>query len=681
MLASLIGIAILFFMNILVMASAYLLAFRNFRFKNALDAWIFCFLVYFAQIVAMELMLGIEARLFLWKLVILEAAILFAVWMKTRKREKVYPERENVFGLVFYDKVALFTFSILAGFALVKIGVNLVNPPFGWDSLNYHFSFPVEWLKAGNLVNPITINDDPSPPYYPINGSLFFFWLMVPLKNVFLADLGQVPFFIISFFLVYAISKKTGASRELSFFAACLFALIPNYFKQLQVAYVDMMVAVLFLGALNFLLLIKEEYSLSNVTGFALSLGLLLGTKTVALPYAALLFLPFLYLAISNQTNFKKRYFLVACVLIIILGGFSYIRNTVLTGNPLYPMTYKVFGKTIFKGVMDVSIYGAHFEAKDYSLGKILFHEGLGAQSLLFILPGCLLALPVSLIKKKIGRNALLLYILALPLFLSLVWRFLIPLANIRYLYPMLGIGMVVSFYCLKALNIPMRIIKVLVVICVIASIPELAKRQELVAGMIMCAVLFIIISLRAQRLPLILALYFGFFALVWLNYDYNKNEYSRYNKMVRYSGFWPQATQAWEWLDSNTFGNNIAYCGRPVPFPLYGTGFKNNVYYVSVNRIDPARLEYYPEAHYSWGRDFLELHNNLEQKGNYRGDANYGVWLGNLLRRKTDYLFVYSLHQTREIVFPGEDSWARIHPDRFTLVYSNDIVHIYKIL
>jgi hypothetical protein len=150
---------------------------------------------------------------------------------------------------------------------------------------------------------------------------------------------------------------------------------------------------------------------------------------------------------------------------------------------------------------------------------------------------------------------------------------------------------------------------------------------------------------------------------------------------MVKYSGFWPEATMAWDWLNRNTKNNNIAYVGRPVPFPLYGTNFKNNVYYVSVNKIEPAKVHYFPNSYYRWGYDFLELHKNLEAEGNYRSQANYTIWLNNLMRRNTDYLFIYSLHQTKDIQFPLEDMWAKNNPDKFTLVFINRTIHIYKII
>jgi hypothetical protein len=222
-----------------------------------------------------------------------------------------------------------------------------------------------------------------------------------------------------------------------------------------------------------------------------------------------------------------------------------------------------------------------------------------------------------------------------------------------------------------------------------LVSLPELAKRQELIASVTLTFLLFFLlppfIKYMEQKWPIkkifiYLSLVFIVSVLALLEKDYVNNEYSRYTSMVKYSGFWPDATRAWDWLNRNTQGNNIAYIGRPVPFPLYGTNFKNNVYYVSVNKTEPARIHYFSNSCYKWGSDFLSLHRSFEESQNYRGNADYSVWLLNLLRRKTDYLFVYSLHQTKNVEFPLEDRWAKTNVNRFTPVFTNETVHIYKI-
>jgi hypothetical protein len=676
-------------MNLIAGSSAFCLNYRALRFNNFVDSLISLFLIYLSQVIATQLFLGICSALYLRNLILLNLVVFLFVWWLTRNRVSSFniaslkPQLNSLLG----NKIILFGFCLILGFAVVKIFINLVNPPFGWDSLNYHFTFPVEWLKHANLNNPITVSDDPAPTYYPINGSLWFLWLIFPFRSIFLADLGQVAFFVLAALALYNIARKLGLSRELSVYAVLLFTVIPNFFKQLQIAYVDVMVGALFFCCLNFLFSLKSEFTLRNALLYGLSLGLFIGTKTIALAYGALLVLPFLWLCAANiRKSYLGVYALSAA---FILGGFAYLRNFIQTGNPLYPVDFQLFGKIIFRGVIDKSSYGAHFKPQDYSLSKILFHEGLGAQSLIFILPSVFLALPLALLRKK-KVSFFLLYFLVLPFSCYLVFRYVIPLANTRYLYPCLGIGLITGMYFYDLLGIPAALMRVLVLLCLLASLPELAKRQELVAAAILTFTLLVLsgpllkicarIARAGWRAALILSLA-GIFCLSPLERFYLKNEYPGYAKMVKYSGFWPQATQAWAWLNENTNGNNIAYVGRPVPFPLYGTSFKNNVYYVSVNKTEPAKLHYFKQSRYRWGDDFSQFHCDLEEPGNYRGAASYAVWLSNLSSRDTDYLFIYSLHQTKDIQFPMEDAWAKVHPDRFRSVFSNETIHIYRVL
>jgi len=681
---------IFFLMNLVIAASSFLLTSRIIKYNNFVDSLLSFLIFCFAQIVFTELLLGIFGILNLGNLILLNLGVLWGVYLITRNKKNSFGfiDLGGITAKFLNSRIQLLFVSVILAFGLIKVCINLNNPPFGWDSLNYHFTFPVEWLKHGNLLNPITIFDDPSPSYYPINGSLMFLWLIFPLKNVFLADLGQIPFFILALLAVYNIARKIGLNRDFSFYASALFLLIPNFFKQLEIAYVDVMVAALFLACINFLFLLNKRFVWQNILLYSLSLGMLLGTKTVALPYSVLLFIPFVYLAIKKISKFYL--FLASILIIIIFGGFSYLRNLIVTGNPLYPLNFTLFGQTVFSGVMDRAIYSSHFKAEDYALSKLLFHEGLGVQSIIFILPSIVLALPITLIKRRKNINFNLAYFLILPFLMYLVYRYVIPLANPRYLYPLLGMGVIMGFYLVDILKPPKRVVSLSLVICLLASISELAKRQELIAS-IALTILFLFLSplliktikqvLLPRRLVISSVLAISLFSLVALEKSYKKNEYPRYTKMVEYSGFWPDATRAWEWLNQNTTGNNIAYIGRPVPFPLYGSRFKNNVYYVSVNKTDPPRLHDFKDSHYSWGYDFSSLHENLKADGNYRSDANYSVWLTNLQRRKTDYLFIYSLHQTMDIEFPIEDKWASFTRKKFTPVFSNETIHIYKVI
>ncbi len=679
---------IFLFLNILVLGSASFIVYKALRIKGVVDSVIALFVIYFSQIVFMELVLGVAGALYLTNVVALSFALFISAYLLTKKNEFCfsYLKFNQYFNELLSNKLYIFIFSIAASFFLVKILVNLFNPPFGWDSLNYHFTFPVEWLKHGNLSTPITVFDDPSPTYYPINGSLFYLWLILPLKSVFIADLGQLPFFVIAVISVYSISQKIGLNRSFSFYSAVLFALIPNFFKQLQIAYVDVMVGALFLVCLNWLFLLKQNFTWQNILIYSLSLGVLIGTKTTALAFSALLIVPFILMCFKNYRKVNLGLVFIVCIL--FFGGFSYLRNLIETGNPLYPLDFGLFDINIFKGVMGKAVYAAHFDAWDYSLGKMLFHEGLGAQALLFILPGIFLALPVAFIKRKKELNFSFIYFLALPILIYFVYRYIIPLANVRYLYAGMGSGVVLGFYVFDILKIKKAVINFLVFVCIFSSVPSLAKRQELAASLILTVVAFLFLtnfkrmSLFTDKKITLIAIVILIFSLLFLGGKYyNKNEFRRYYKMVKYSGFWPEAAKAWDWLNSNTIGNNIAYTGRAVPFPLYGSGFKNSAYYVSVNKIQPAKLHYFNNSKYEYEPGFESLLKTIEQENNYRGNADYKTWLDNLLNTNTDYLFVYSLQQTRSTIFPLEDNWAMVNPYKFKLVFTNNTIHIYRII
>ncbi|MFH1507302.1 MAG: hypothetical protein ABIG46_02590 [Candidatus Omnitrophota bacterium] len=621
-------------------------------------------------------------------LIALNVIILAAVFFITRKNKFTFDLSVSGIRIGLRNKVLLLLFSALCVFSLSKLAINLVNPPFGWDNLNYHFSFPVYWLKTGNLHIPLTVNCDPAPSYYPINGSLLYLWFMLPLKNVFIADLGQLPFFVIAILSLYSLARKIGLSRQYSFYACGLFLIIPNFFKQMEIAYVDVMIGALFLACLNFLFSLNERLDFKHALIFSISLGLFLGIKSVALPYSVLLMILFTYLYLKNVRGIGV-YLPVFLLIIFALGGYSYLRNFLDTANPLYPLDYKLFGKVVFKGVVDMATWKAHFTLKDYSFFKVLFREGLGLQTIFFVLPAIFLSLPVVLLKKKKALNFSLIFLTLVPGLLYLIYRYVIPLANVRYLYALMGLGMVLAFYIAKIMNVPLKLLKILAVICTLDSMFKLGSDEELIFSAILTFAFFALflflgrkkmswlIKPRAVLSIFIIAL----LALFILERDYRKNEYSRYVKMEDYSGFWPDATRAWEWLNQqSTIGNNIAYVGRPVPFPLFGTDFKNNVYYVSVNNIEPAKLHFYPKSRYRWGSDFLSQQKSFEEDNNYRGNADYQVWLSNLLKRKTEYLFVYSLHQTEILLFPVEDDWAKSHPDKFNPVFSNETVHIYRV-
>lgn len=682
------GIIISLLMNAAVAYTAWLLVSRVLAIKGCVDIGTAWFLLYFSQIVLSELLPGIFGILRLPNVILFNVFILLFVWLIARRTKPSF-EIKNAKRSIFEflnSKLILLFFSVIAGFSLVKIYINLVNPPFGWDCFNYHFVFPVEWFKQGNLCIPISIADDPSAPYYPINGSLYFLWLMMPFKNVFLADLGQVPFFLLAFLSLYGIARKIGIGKNYSFYAAALFIFTPNIFRQMEIAYVDVMLAALFFSSINFLLLFYEAFTLSSLVCFSLSFGLFLGIKTSAIVYGVFPFIFFviiIFKGIKKVSYFKKRtaYLGLFFFITAVLGGFSYIRSLALTGNPLFPADIAVLGKNIFKGVMPFSGYRSEWTSDKFNLARLLFHEGMGLQFIVFVFPSLFAGVPF-LLHKVFKKHLRLkdLFIVLLPLFLWFSFLFLMPQLWVRYLYVFVGPALILSFYMLETVKAPAKIVKAVVFICLAASMFEVSRHIELVASIVLSVFIFYLLSKKIwgdRKIWMALALAF-FFSLHVFNIDYSRNEFKNYLLKCRFP---QEEREAWFWLSQNTDGSKIAYAGRPDVLPLYGSNFKNDVLYVSVNKVHPVKLHDFLGAKYVYTKDYLALHKNLEKDGHYREKPDYHAWLKNMRSEDVDLLLIYSLNRVEGDVFPIEEEWARNNPQVFSLVFSNNSVRIYKVL
>ena len=154
----------LIIMNLIVLASAGLLMRYFFPFKDIIDYLLAFFLLYLAQVVLSQELLGIFNILSLMNVILLNLFILVVIFffIKSMKLKPVYGLKakfEEAVSGISLNRTQFFCVGAIMAFALIKVGINLVNPPFGWDSLNYHFTYPVEWLKNGRQKTQQEIED------------------------------------------------------------------------------------------------------------------------------------------------------------------------------------------------------------------------------------------------------------------------------------------------------------------------------------------------------------------------------------------------------------------------------------------------------------------------------------------------------------------------------------------
>ena len=238
--------------------------------------------------------------------------------------------------------------ALLLGMRSLILGVKVVS-----DGPIYHLYFAVRWWKAGKLPLVAVPFGESAATYFPANGDLWFAWLTVTSGGDGLARIGQVPFLYLASAAAFGCARTLGASRQASLVATCWFASsMPLLIFSFEPNVDTIFVAGYLLATYFFLQAACAEESLAEFSLGALAAGLAMGTKPTAI-----VFIPPL-LAIANLHTLREsipvRTKIVRTAVIafvpLLTAGFWFMRNWVLTGNPLYPLELRLLGHTLVPG-------------------------------------------------------------------------------------------------------------------------------------------------------------------------------------------------------------------------------------------------------------------------------------------------------------------------------------------
>ena len=420
---------------------------------------------------------------------------------------------------------------------------------------------------------------------------------------------------------------------------------------------------------------------------FGISLGLLVGSKITNFVWLVA-FLPFILYTLFKSAKTAKLSLSkmssslgIMFFMIVLFGSYMYIKNYVFTGNPLFPVSLKIFGKTIFPGLLDNAAYAMHMAGSEkFDLMGILFHEGLGVQLLALILPCTFI--PIFFYKYLKGKvnspNEHLLLFLT-PLIMLILYVVLINVWRTRYLFVYFTMGLVTAIIFVTKLPRGNKYLALISFISIFAAAFELAKRYELVMSILFSLVLFIALVIykkqlvgfykgRTFRKVMLAGLLAMVFFLVYFNNKYNREEFDRYTVSLSKKEVWQEDIgRAWKWLNdqTGTSGARIAYTGRIEFYPLFGSRLKNSVTYISINAKETSPYN--------------------KPDGLCRRTKDFSAWAENLRKAKIEYLFAaLPCFQNREVDDPTkftiEDEWASGHPQLFKLLFKNSLVHIYSV-
>lgn len=658
----------LFAMGFILFCSAWIFVKKTLKNKLSLDLYINTFVIMTTQMILSMILLSFIGQMYLSKLFVLNVAVLLILILKYR----TFPDIVDVLWLFRQTFLWLrrnFILSIILSF----IGVNYIlalfqaiyEPPSGYDSMAYHLPMAIEWIKTGKIL-PIYFALFLS--YMPGTGELLSATQIMTIKSDFLVSSIQFPFLIISAISIYSIGKTIGLNKKASLIASLFLFSTPVFVEEVQRLYIDIIFMSFVLLTLHYAL---KYLKTKNRTFFFLSAvtaGLLMGTKYIGMHFLILI-IPVLIISliIHSKIQILKFIFFIKNSLLwisitLLVGGYWYIRNWVITGNPIFPSPvtigkFALFQSGISPYYMDilkrVTLIN-NLKGYDITPYKEHIYLSFGQPLLITLGIGIVCALILILIEKqRISRKILNVYLILLPLFTIIVYS-TIPFSTLihiamRYVFifvPLASLSYAfiasINKYLLKSVSIT------LVGLLIYALIPitnpnslinppttlifRIPFNSLLMLSIIAFVILRVALSFKPRTnitrkksiLGVISVTVIACLVMSGALKDYEIRKFSWYEKHYYEVGH----TAAW--LNSNTRGDNIAFSPNiDRPYPFYGSGFKNDIYDIHINtKENKLYHEYYFPFKEDWS-DYNTFNIDITKKSGYKS-ANITVALIN---------------------------------------------------
>ena len=411
------NIAMYISVNLLLFSSWYILLYKKKNYLSFADRLIGAFVLGLTQIIATEMLLGVVFKklfavpLFLSNIFI-SSSILIFVLLQEKMGTKIYPAGKNIsnrvsheikdetvriFGIIKRDRILFCIFCLFITVFFWLIFLAYLFPSYGWDALWYHLPIVGNILQRGAIEEEaVSFSINLFINIFPKNIELFFLWNTIFLNSDIIMDMSQLFFTITGVLTIYSIAVKLKIKEEYAIYSSLLFFFTPVIILQSTMNYVDIAVSVLFLIAINFLMRDDREKRTTPVLLSGLATGILLGSKGSGPIFLIVLSAAILIHELTGYFNLVKprsnlssnipdkkcrngfvkdsliTYMVNFMPAVLLLGGYWYIKNWMLYGNPVYPMEVSFFNITLFKG-----LYGGIIDSAPGILDKLPWLQGL----------------------------------------------------------------------------------------------------------------------------------------------------------------------------------------------------------------------------------------------------------------------------------------------------------------
>ncbi|MCC5876383.1 MAG: hypothetical protein JJU11_09225 [Candidatus Sumerlaeia bacterium] len=214
------------------------------------------------------------------------------------------------------------------------------------DDLAYHFVTVTGWMRSGSLSHPLIAMGS----YYPFNPHLLSFYLTLPTGNIRWTWLASVFWSLLAMASIIRLGSTMGSVNRAHFMlVASVFAFSGSILWMTRIfCSSDLAGASALIAAAVYLVPTTDDTARDRNASLlvaGLMCGFAIGTKPTYLVPAAVLLLGALVLPMLRDRLDFGRVWRASIRPAMILGGavfftgsFWYIRNLIISGNPLFPI-------------------------------------------------------------------------------------------------------------------------------------------------------------------------------------------------------------------------------------------------------------------------------------------------------------------------------------------------------
>ncbi|HKV11506.1 MAG TPA: phospholipid carrier-dependent glycosyltransferase, partial [Thermoanaerobaculia bacterium] len=532
-----------------------------------------------------------------------------------------------------------------------------------FDDLSYHLTAVATWHRHGDLRMVKFSMGDSGTAFYPILSEISAWALLAPFRDSDVAARWvELPFALFSLVALAAVARRLGLSPRAAAFAVLLYASIRRFFPVLALgAGNDHAAAFFTLAALDGILETAWKPRPGSAASTGLALGLLVGTKYIGVLNAATLLALLALLVLVRRPRLAGTALagLVAllAVTMAIAGGYTYLRNAVTAGNPLFPAP--LLGLPGWEGA--TMAFRSQFPEYRIDVPRFLTARPdlFGPLFPFTLLPAALLAPFLALRKGPWTQRIETALVFALPAVFFLEFLYLMhDHRDVRYFASGIALAAVAFAWLTERIGPRAGVaIRALVLLAATASVLARAfsPGKIFLGTLLVVAAALVATRWRPVRLPGLRWAGIAGLALLLIAMFPAGAAVAKYQRVKLRD---QTAAYTLEEL-AGPSGARIAYAGWNQPYLFFGSRLQNDVQYVPST---PSLAH----QHYTWGGS---PDVPLRSAGRYR------TWRQNLERQKIDYVVLFRSRWENP-----ERRWIVRHPEAFRLVYEDSQTEIWEV-